>query len=187
MKTKNLMKIFVLFCIFNIYSQKNLIQNGKQFTILDKLDDEAYEVLIQKDNKYTNKYITIHSYGGKYYIYKPCDIAYNFSVEISSSFITLESFEKNNFEILKKEFGKDHIYYEIKQRESKTIGNLMLKKYKGYSDIYVFKIQIGKNKPSFGLFIDSIKAKDYKTLVNECKNSKSREFTFEKLALDSYF
>jgi hypothetical protein len=126
-----------------------------------------------------SKWIPIYKYNGKYYLYIPCDGINYRKYLIDDNNIQISSSEITNYAIDSIEKQKNSLsvkYSEPNSKMESTLTIIPIDKKKG---IYKF-ITYQKKLHYETLMLEADQYKNYDVIVNECIDSKSTEFKFDK-------
>ena len=145
---------------------------------------KVYEVFRNKSSRnIIEKYVPIYQYQKKYYLYSPCDWSYNFTLELSSKSIFLNSSEKIKYDLISKK--KNCIRFKNSITGQK--GVFELKSYKNNKDIFISKIKMKNQEPIYRLMINSKDVKKFKIINNDCRSGRVPELEFEEIDLEKEF
>jgi hypothetical protein len=122
------------------------------------------------------KWVSLHLYKEKFYLYAPCDYCFNSKVGFIQNEIFLENCEIISYKI-------DGIE---KTNDSKYIFNYNNNKLEIYiidkkRRIAVFKYRNTNNEINYQLMTDLNKIKQFQIIINDCRYSKTKEFKFETI------
>ncbi len=129
----------------------------------------------------SSKWVILHAYQSKYYLYAPCDWMYNFTVEIAKKHVDFSGAELSRQKIRSSKLsagGNLTVDFKRKPFSRKRVVVYPIDREKG---IAVFEITGMDDRITYQLMVDATKVKDYPIIVNGCTNEKRPEFLFDEI------
>jgi len=123
------------------------------------------------------KWVSLHLYKEKFYLYAPCDYCFNSKIGFIQNEISFENCEIISYKI--DGFEKiNNLKYTFNYNNYNKIDIYIIDKKRG---IAVFKYKNADNEINYQLMADLKKIKKFQIIINDCRDSKTKEFEFETI------
>lgn len=124
------------------------------------------------------QWIKVYKYKGDFYVYQPCDFINERKMSIDNSIITNWNGENPSFEMIlnQKKISKNQFSYQVNSK-----GNLYLKIIDSTLQLAIVKSNFYGYKPEYSFMIPAKNAHLLPIIINNCKEHKQNEFTFDAL------
>ena len=196
MNTKNLVLILILFSTYGFSQKSDTVfikkENGHKIYKIQNRTSDLYNDIsnfkeFEKDNNekisqigLNSRWIRIHKYNGKYFLYGPCDWCNDTKFQIGDNSIQIRGCELTTYKITSaKQINQREYkiaYVPLSGKKRKTV--LKIKEINSQYNIYEFSYNKGIDRSKM-LFIKDSDYKNFDLINNECKYEKFPELEFE--------